>query len=54
MLHNWNIMNSSHHIIFKYIGFVLSRYVSDINLDTTSSFTVFREFGFMPIISLNK
>ena len=47
MLQNLNLMNSSHHRIFKYIGFVSSHYVSVINLDVVSSFNVFSEFDFI-------
>ena len=40
-------MNSSHHIILKYIGFVPSHYVSVINLDVMPSFSAFNEFDSM-------
>ena len=40
-------MKSSHHRIFKYIGFMPSHYVSAINLDVTSSYSVFSEFDFV-------
>ena len=40
-------MNSSHYRFFKCIGFVSSHYVSVINLDTTTSFSVFSEFDYM-------
>ena len=40
-------MNSSHHRIFKYIGFVPNHYVIVINLYVASSFSVFSEFCFV-------
>ena len=47
MLQNWNLMNYSHHKIFKCIGFVPSHYVNAINLNVASSFNVFSEFDYM-------
>ena len=47
MLHNWNLKNSSHHKIFKYISFIPSHYVSVINLDVVLSFIVFSEFDYV-------
>ena len=44
MLQNKNLRNSSHHRIFKCIGFVSNHYFSVINLDVVPSFSVFREF----------
>ena len=41
ILQNWNIMNSSHHRIFKYISFILNHHVNAINLNIVSSFSVF-------------
>ena len=52
MLHNWNLINSSHYRIFKCIGFVPSHYVNTINLVTTTSFSVFSEFNFASQISI--
>ena len=40
-------MNSSHHRIFTYIGFVPSNYVSAINSDVVPSFSVFSEFDYV-------
>ena len=40
-------MNSSNYKIFKYIGFMPSHYVSVINLDHVSSFSVFNEFDYV-------
>ena len=45
MLQNWNLLNSSHCKFFKCIGFVSSHYISVINLDVTSSFSVFSKFN---------
>ena len=39
-------MNSSHHRIFKRIGFVPNHCVNAINLDVVTSFNVFSEFDF--------
>ena len=50
-------MKSSHYRIFKCISFMLSHYVSAINLDVASSFNAFSEFNFIPqsnIFSLNQ
>ena len=40
-------MKFSHHRIFKCTGFILSHYVSAINLEDVSSYSVFSEFDFM-------
>ena len=48
-----NLMNSSHHKIFKCIDFVPSHSVSVINLDVILSFSVFNEFDSC-IVSLNQ
>ena len=40
-------MNSSHHRILKCIGCMPSHYISAINLDTASFFSVFSEFNFV-------
>ena len=40
-------MNSSHHRIFKCIGFVPSHYVGVINLDVAPFFSVFSKFDFV-------
>ena len=40
-------MNYSQHRIFKCIGFVPSHYVSTINLDVMSSFSIFSEFDYV-------
>ena len=40
-------MNYSYHRIFKCIGFMLSYYINAINLDVTSSFSVFSEFDYV-------
>ena len=52
-------MNYSHHIIFKCIGFMPSHYVSVINLDVASSFSIFSEFDFVSqlnvlLVSINE
>ena len=47
MLQNLGLMNSIYYRIFKYIGFVLSHYVSAINLDVVPSFSVFSEFDYV-------
>ena len=47
MLQNWSLMNYSHRRIFKCIGLVSSHYVSTINLDTVSSFSIFNEFDYV-------
>ena len=47
-------MNCNHHRIFKYIRFMSNHYVSVINLDVTSSFSVFNEFDSRCISSLNQ
>ena len=41
-------MKSSHYRIFKCISFMLSHYVSAINLDVVSSFNVFSELDSIP------
>ena len=41
-------MKSSHYRIFKCISFMLSHYVSAINLDVVSSFNAFSEFDSIP------
>ena len=47
MLQNWNLLNSSHHRIFKCIGFLPSHYISAINLDVVSSFSIVSEFDYV-------
>ena len=47
MLQNLNLMNYSHHTIFKCIGIVMSHYVSTIDLNVVSSFSVFNEFDYV-------
>ena len=48
MVQNWDLMKSSHYRIFKCISFMLSHYISAIDLDVASSFNVFSEFDFIP------
>ena len=47
MLQNLNLMNSSHYGIFKCIGFVSNHYVSVINLNIMSSFSIFNKFDYI-------
>ena len=50
MLYNLNPMNYSHHIIFKYIGFMSNHYISAINLDVMSLFNVFSKINYLNLI----
>ena len=44
MLQNWNLINYSYQRIFKCTVFIQSHYVSVINWDVVSSFSVFSQF----------
>ena len=39
-------MKFSHRRIFKYTGFMSSHYISDINLNVASFFSIFSEFDY--------
>ena len=58
MLHIWGSYEFSHHIIFKYIGFMSNHDISTINLNTIPFCSIFNEFNFVCsikyITSLNR